>query len=67
MVVGYVPRYFAEDFRKMMEGKIADTIRVQMDKVNPDAPIQMRLLCTLRSTWPEGFSPCSGDLYTPLA
>lgn len=67
MVVGYVPRYFTEDFRKIMEGKIADTIRVQVDKVNHDAPIQMRLLCTLRSAWPDGFSPCSGDLYTPLA
>lgn len=67
MVVGYVPRYFAEDFRKIMDSKIADTIHVQVDKVNHDAPIQMRLLCTLKSVWPEGFAPCSGDLYTPLA
>ena len=67
MVVGYVPRYFAEDFRKIMDGKIADTVRVQVDKVNHDAPIQMRLLCTLKSAWPEGFAPCSGDMYTLLA
>ncbi len=67
MVVGYVPRYFAEDFRKIMDSKIADTIDVQVDKVNHDAPIQMRLLCTLKSVWPAGFAPCSGDLYTPLA
>jgi len=67
MVVGYVPRYFAEDFRAIMTSKVADAVHVQVDKVNSDAPIQMRLLCTFKSAWPEGFAPCSGELYTPLA
>lgn len=67
MVVGYVPRFYTEDFRNLLKSKISSTVQVWVEKVNLDAPIQLRLLCKIRANWPEDFRPCSGDLYAPLA
>jgi len=36
-------------------------------RVNADAPIQLRLLCTLTADWPEDFKPCSSEDYQELA
>jgi hypothetical protein len=36
-------------------------------RVNAEAPMQLRLLCTLTADWPENFKPCSSDLYMELA
>ncbi len=67
MIVGFVPRYYAEDFRTLTEGKLVSRVKVWVEKVNLDAPIQLRLLCTIKAPWPESFEPCSGEQYTPLA
>lgn len=67
MIVGYVPRYYCEDVRKLIESKFAGSVKVWVEKVNLDAPIQLRLLCAIRAPWPESFKPCSGEQYTPLA
>ncbi len=67
MVIGYTPRYYTEDLRYLMGSKVADSVKVWVEKVNSDAPIQLRLLCSMKARWPENFLPCSGELYTPLA
>jgi len=66
-IVGYCPRYFARDFRRLLELLPPKEIRVVVVRVNPDAPIQFRLLCKLSAPWPDGFSPCSEELYELLA
>ena len=67
MIVGYVPRYFTNDFRFLLSKNEKDAVRVVVERVNRGAPIQFRLLCSITANWPKGFQPCSGILFQPLA
>jgi hypothetical protein len=60
-VVGYAPAYFSAEFEKIIERNGPGAVRVNVERVNPDAPMQYRLLCRLVTRWPEGFSPFLGD------
>jgi hypothetical protein len=62
MLIGHVPRYLAFDIGSCEP----DFIEVTVERVNPDAPLQHRLLCRMNACWPEGFRPCSGEDYLPL-
>ncbi|MGH7833049.1 MAG: HIRAN domain-containing protein [Candidatus Binatia bacterium] len=64
-IVGYCPRYIASDFLEIL-GNDPDTVEVRVKRVNADAPIQLRLLCTLTADWPENFKPCSTEYYEEL-
>ena len=65
-VVGYCPRYLTQDFHVVLNlGE--STTRVSVERVNLNAPIQFRLLCSLSAKWPNGFEPCSSELYQPIA
>jgi hypothetical protein len=66
-IVGYCPRYLTKDFLYLLRSGPPDTPTVLVERVNIDAPIQLRLLCNLRAPWPEGFEPCSGEDYEVLA
>jgi hypothetical protein len=68
-IVGFVPRFLTEDFHFMLKASQPDTrmVKVEVEKVNLEAPIQMRLLCNITAQWPEDFHPCSGDFFEPLA
>jgi hypothetical protein len=64
-IVGYCPRYISRDFLEILENS-PDSVEVRVKQVNADAPIQLRLLCTLTAEWPDNFKPCSSDLYQEL-
>lgn len=64
-IVGYCPRYIASDFLEILEND-PDAVDVRVKRVNTDAPIQLRLLCTLTADWPENFKPCSSEYYEEL-
>jgi HIRAN domain-containing protein len=64
-LIGYCPRYFAKDFRTVISR--SDTARFYIKRINHDAPIEYRLLCEFVSEWPEGFTPCTGGEFEPLA
>jgi hypothetical protein len=66
-LVGFVPRYFSSEFTKLIDADGADGVRVTVQRVNPTAPIQYRLLCTLTAPWPTDFVPCAEDVFQPLA
>jgi hypothetical protein len=66
-LVGYCPRYLAEDFAALLEKNGPKEIVAAVEQVNQSAPIQLRLLCQISAPWPEDFRPCGGDLYEPLA
>ena len=66
LLLGYVPRYLAQDFRKLMQPCQSDRLRLTVYRVNNDAPLQQRLLCELDALWPDNFKPCSGDEFQPL-
>lgn len=67
LMVGYVPRYLAGDVQQLISDCGSENIDLQVDRVNPEAPLQNRLLCRLRACWPAGFRPCAGDEFQPLA
>jgi HIRAN domain-containing protein len=67
VMVGYCPRYLGPDFLHVLRATDPRKVRVLVEQVNPDAPIQLRLLCSLKAPWPQDFEPCAGDLYEPLA
>ncbi len=64
--VGYVPRYFAADFRHLLFSAGRKSVKVLVEQVNHDAPVQLRLLCSISADWPKDFNPCSGELFEPL-
>jgi hypothetical protein len=65
-IVGYCPRYISRDFLEILAND-PDAVQVRVKRVNIDAPIQLRLLCTLTADWPENFKPCSSEYYMELS
>ncbi len=59
--IGYIPRYLARDVRELWDKCGAESIQITLQKVNPAAPIQHRVLCCLNSCWPEDFDPCNRE------
>lgn len=55
-VVGYCPKFFAEDFYKVFEAS-KKSFNIDLVRVNIDAPEQLRLLCKLSCEWPNNFLP----------
>lgn len=66
MFIGYVPRYLAHDVWQLFQRCNVNFIRLNVDRVNRDAPLQNRVLCRMRACWPDGFQPCSGEDFTPI-
>ncbi len=66
-VVGYCPRYYSGEFSKLLKSVESDNVRVTVEQVNPDAPMQLRLLCKLHAPWPANFSACAMEQFQPLA
>jgi hypothetical protein len=64
--LGYCPRYLAEDIVALLSGYGPDAAQVHVERVNREAPLQLRVLCEMTSCWPSDFRPCSGALYEPL-
>jgi hypothetical protein len=64
-VIGYCPKYLTNDLHALLRHN-PTSVKVSVDQVNPDAPIQLRLVCRAESDWPPGFQSCSDDLYQPI-
>lgn len=66
-IIGYLPRYMASDFKDLVsKTKDKMDIHLTVQKVNNDAPIQMKLLCKITAPWPESFNPCSNDQFDTI-
>jgi hypothetical protein len=65
-LIGYVPRYLAQDVRLLCLSCDPQTMQLTVERVNRDAPLQFRLLCRLRACWPEHFVPCHSEQYQPI-
>ena len=66
-LVGYAPRYYSAEFTQLIKSSELDQVRVTVEQLNNDAPIQYRVLCKLVSPWPANFSPCSREEFEALA
>jgi hypothetical protein len=66
-LVGYVPRYYANDLVRLLDSTDAQAVEVYVDAVNRDAPMQYRLRCRLTAPWPVGFVPCAAPEFQALS
>lgn len=57
-LVGYAPRYYSGEFSSVVNEVGQENIKVTVEQVNEDAPLQYRVLCKLESPWPANFTPC---------
>ena len=55
-LIGYCPRFFAEDFNVLLDGQAPNAVKLTVFKVNMDAPLQLRLMCRLESPWIKNFA-----------
>ncbi|MCF6211878.1 MAG: hypothetical protein L3J88_10635 [Gammaproteobacteria bacterium] len=62
--VGYCPRYLSQDLLFIRE---QTQIHLSVEKINPDAPVQFRLLCKAAFVPPEGFELYTTESHQPLA
>ena len=66
-LVGYAPRYYSGEFSSVVDEVGQENIKVTVEQVNEDAPLQYRVLCKLESQWPKNFAPCMKDQYKVLS
>lgn len=66
-LVGYAPRYYSSELTKLIKSTGPDNVKVTVEQVNRDAPIQYRLLCRLVAPWPADFAPCAKEEFKALA
>lgn len=66
LLIGYMPRYLARDTKALFGFVQAGEIKLTVERVNIDAPMQQRLLCRLDAPWPKAYSPCEGEEFQPL-
>jgi hypothetical protein len=66
-LIGYVPRYYAPGLHRLLDVSSA-ALRCIVKRVNPDAPLDMKLLVSIRATPPADFEIFSDvDDFLPLA
>jgi hypothetical protein len=63
--IGYVPRYLAQDARRLLHNNPA-SVHVSVERLNSDAPLKQRLLCRMSAPWPDDFAPCAGEQFEPI-
>lgn len=66
-LVGYAPRYYSAEFTQLIKSTGSDQVKIMVEQVNLDAPIQYRVLCKLTSPWPTNFSSCATSEFQSLA
>jgi len=66
-LVGYAPRYYSAEFTELVKLVGHKDVKVEVERVNINAPIQYRVLCKLTSPWPANFSPCNQRGYQALS
>ena len=64
--IGYVPRYLANDVGHLVGRCDPSFIKLCVERVNPDAPFQNRVLCKMHACWPDTFQPCRGEDFDPI-
>ena len=64
-MIGYMPRYLANDFRPFLNGN--SDLTVEVERVNQDATLALMLLCRMTCTPPRNFRPCAGPEFEILS
>jgi hypothetical protein len=59
-LIGYIPKYYCRGLSRLLESS-ANKVSVVVKRVNLDAPLDMRLLCTLSAPWNENSHPLDDE------
>lgn len=62
-IVGYCPSFFVKDFDTLICTNGANNVNVSVVKVNPESPVQFKLLCELSTDWPDEFIPFQDEQF----
>ena len=66
LMLGYVPRYLANEVWGLIQGCGTGNIELKVERVNESAPMQHRLLCRMTACWPDKFRPCQSEEFQPI-
>jgi len=66
-LMGYCPSFFVKDFNKLLDENGKKNVNVTVQKINEDAPLQLKLLCKLITIWPESFNPFDEEEFYPYS
>ena len=60
-LLGYCPSFLVKDFYQLMKFNGDESVSITIQKVNIDAPLQLKLLCKFTTKWSEGFEAFYGE------
>jgi len=60
-IVGYIPRFYTKDINRLMKLNGNKEIKVNIEKINMDAPKQFQLLCKIETYWSKNFNSCEDE------
>ena len=65
VMIGYMPRHLANDFRQFLNG--GGNLQVRVECVNPEGTLALMLLCQMTCAPPANFRPCSDPNFKILS
>ena len=66
-LLGFCPSFFVKDFNELIEKNGNQKVKVSVQKVNNSAPMQLKLLCKLVTSWPKNFKPFNSYEFQPYS
>ncbi|HUB24193.1 MAG TPA: hypothetical protein VL992_02110, partial [Tepidisphaeraceae bacterium] len=68
VLIGYLPRYLQHDIWEGFHaaGAPEDFAELTVERINPGAPLEYRILCRLRADWPQDAEPFSEGDFEPI-
>ncbi len=65
-IVGYCPKFFVQDFGKLIDTNGPQNVEVSVIKVNVNSPLQFKLLCKFSTPWPSKFVPFNDEIFQSI-
>lgn len=66
-LMGYCPSFFVEDFNLLLDKNGVNNVKVTVQKINIDAPMQLKLLCKLTTKWTKEFNVFDSEEFKPYS
>jgi len=66
-ILGYCPAFFINDFNKLIKYNTSLKVSVSIQKINLNAPSQLKLLCKFSTDWSGDFTPFSSKEFLPYS
>jgi len=60
-LLGYFPAFLCKDINRLLIINGNSSVQLTVYKINKTAPKQLKLLCKLKTKWPENFKPFDSD------